>query len=74
MPIVPIKRTWEGKDGTQHSRLQFPIRLAWAITVHKSQGLTIDKAKVDIENKEFTTGLSFVAVSRVRSLSDICFS
>jgi len=73
VPIVPIKRTWEGKNGTQCSRLQVPIRLAWAVTVHKSQGLTLTKAKIDLGNKEFAAGLSFVAVSRVRSLSDLYF-
>ena len=73
VPIVPIKRTWEGKNGRQCSRLQVPIRLAWAVTVHKSQGLTLKKAKIDLGNKEFAAGLSFVAVSRVRSLSDLYF-
>jgi ATP-dependent exoDNAse (exonuclease V) alpha subunit len=73
VPIVPIKRTWESKDGTQCSRLQIPICLSWAITVHKSQGLTIPKVKIDLGSKEFAAGLSFVAVSRVRSLNDLCF-
>ena len=73
VPIAPIKRSWEDKNGTNCSRLQVPICLAWAITVHKSQGLTLEKAKIDIGNKEFAAGLTFVALSRVRSLSDICF-
>ena len=73
VPIVPIKRTWESKSGTLCSRFQVPICLAWAITVHKSQGLTLPKAKIDLGSKEFAAGLSFVAVSRVRSLSDIYF-
>jgi len=55
------------------SRLQLPICLAWAITVHKSQELTLPKAKVDLGKKEFAAGLSFVAVSRVRALGDILF-
>ena len=73
VPIALIKRTWEGKSGRVCSRFQVPLYLAWAITVHKSQGLTLSKAKIDIGNREFAAGLSFVAVSRVRSLSDIYF-
>jgi ATP-dependent DNA helicase PIF1 len=72
VPIAPIRRTWEGKSGIC-SRLQIPIRLAWAITVHKSQGLTLQKAVIDLGSKEFTAGLSFVAVSRVRSIGDLLF-
>ena len=63
VPIVPIKRTWEGKKGTC-SRFQVPIFFAWTITVHKSQGLTIPKAKIDLGNKEFAAGLSFVVKRR----------
>ncbi|CAG8743912.1 11190_t:CDS:1, partial [Ambispora leptoticha] len=45
-----------------------PLSLAWAITTHKSQGLTLPKAVIDISKKEFAAGLSFVAISCVRSL------
>ncbi len=62
VPIAPIKRSWEGKNGTC-SRVQLPICLAWAITVHKSQGLTLPKVKIDLRNKEFAAGLSFVTIS-----------
>jgi len=41
--------------------------------VHKSQGLTLSKAIIDLEHKEFAAGLSFVAVSQVCSLGDILF-
>ena len=50
-----------------------PLSLAWAITAHKSQGLTLPKAVIDLGKKEFAAGLSFVAISRVRSLNDILF-
>ncbi|GES94081.1 ATP-dependent DNA helicase Pif1-like [Rhizophagus clarus] len=73
VPIVPIKRSWEGKSRTIYSRQQVPLCLAWAITVHKSQGLTLSKAKIDIGSKEFAAELTFIVVSRVRSLSDIYF-
>ena len=73
VPIGPVQRTWEGKTGRLCSHLQIPIRLAWAITVHKSQGLTLEKAVIDIGKKEFAAGLSFVAMSRVRTLENIIF-
>jgi len=73
IPISPIRRTWSN-SGTTCSRLQLPLKLAWAITIHKAQGLTLDKVVIDIGNKEFSSGLTFVACSRVRRLNDILFT
>ncbi|CAG8597262.1 6136_t:CDS:2, partial [Cetraspora pellucida] len=64
VPVRPIRYTWKGKSGIC-SRMQFPLCLAWAITIHKSQGLTLSQAVIDIGNKEFAIGLTFVAISRV---------
>ena len=73
VPIVPLRRSWSN-SGVQCSRLQLPLKLAWAVTIHKSQGLTLDKVVIDVGKKEFSCGLTYVACSRVRELADILFS
>lgn len=54
-------------------RRQFPLQLAWAVTVHKAQGLTLEKVVLEISGREFSAGLIYTAISRVRSLKDILF-
>lgn len=44
------------------------------MTIHKSQGLTLNKVVIDVGKKEFSTGLTFVACSRVRQLQDLLFT
>jgi len=64
--------SWELRDGEtiRASISQIPLRLAWAITIHKSQGMTLESAVIDL-GKAFETGMGYVALSRVKTLDQL---
>ena len=74
IPVFPISREFYFQ-GSVVSRVQFPICSAWAITIHKSQGLSLEKVVVSVSgDRDHAPGLMYVAVSRVKSLEGLMFN
>lgn len=82
--IYDVQRvTWESLEYTWNKEkkeiekkivgtfTQFPLKLAWAITIHKSQGKTFNKVSIDLGNGAFASGQTYVALSRCTALSGI---
>lgn len=72
VPIKMVTKSWY-KNGKIYTRTQFPLTLAFAITIHKSQGLTLEKVIMKIPETEKPLGITYVGMSRVKKLTDLCF-
>ena len=66
-----VKFPAQGRRGAEVTRLQFPLTLAWATTIHKVQGLTLDAIVVDMKGGRFSPGQAYVAFSRVKTLQGL---
>ena len=72
VPILQVRQDFTFRNNAC-SRKLFPLAVSYAITVHKSQGITLSQAVCDISEREFASGLSYVGVSRVSRLEGLMF-
>ena len=69
--VVVGKKEWKSDNIPGISLFQIPLILAWGITIHKAQGLTLEKAIIDIGKDLFEAGQMYVALSRLKSLDEL---
>ena len=72
--IKPFTTKFLGKEGTEIQRTQLPLLPSWAITIHKSQGMTVSHIVIDLGLKCTKPGQAYVALSRVKSLTGLALT
>ena len=72
-PVSAITRTW-ARRGKQEERTMLPLLPGFAFSIHKAQGKTLDRAIINLGHTEFASGLTYTALTRVRSLKDLAFN
>jgi ATP-dependent exoDNAse (exonuclease V) alpha subunit len=70
VPITPHRAEWKF-NGKCLTHTQLPICLAYAVTIYKSQGITLEKVWIDIGNRNYANGSAFTAISRCKTLAGI---
>ena len=72
VPVVPMERSWTSNKKT-YTRTMIPLLPAYAMSIHKSQGMTLDKVRINLGDKEFASGLTYTAVSRCKKVCNLAF-
>ena len=73
MPIAPETGPFDACTGKTGSRIQLLLILGWAISIHKSQGLTLKKAILGIRDRESHHGIMYIGCSRIKSYKGLTF-